>query len=250
MNNEEFLNSLKILGIEVTNKELSKFEKYKDLLKEYNQKFNLTSITNDLDIYLKHFYDSLCLFKIKEVKEKNENVEETKEVKEKKTLLDIGTGAGFPGIPLAIINSDLKVYLLESNTKKCEFLKIVKQELNLNNIEVINSRAEDFIKTHKEEFDLATSRAVSHLKILSELEIPALKINGLFIPLKSHYEEELKETEPFLKTLNSELTEIITYTLPIENSKRTILKITKQKTTPSIYPRNYSQIKKSLNKKQ
>ena len=105
MNNEEFLNSLKLLGIEVTYKELSKFEKYKDLLKEYNQKFNLTSITNDLDIYLKHFYDSLCLFKIKEVKEN-------------KTLLDIGTGAGFPGIPLAIINSDLKVYLLESNTKK------------------------------------------------------------------------------------------------------------------------------------
>lgn len=154
MNKEEFLNSLKLLGIEVTNKELSKFEKYKDLLKEYNQKFNLTSITNDLDIYLKHFYDSLCLFKIKELKEN-------------KILLDIGTGAGFPGIPLAIINSDLKVYLLESNTKKCEFLKIVKQELNLNNIEVINSRAEDFIKTHKEEFDLATSRAVSHLKILS-----------------------------------------------------------------------------------
>lgn len=237
MNNEEFLNSLKLLGIEVTYKELSKFEKYKGLLKEYNQKFNLTSITNDLDIYLKHFYDSLCLFKIKEVKEN-------------KTLLDIGTGAGFPGIPLAIINSNLKVYLLESNTKKCEFLKIVKQELNLNNIEVINSRAEDFIKTHKEEFDLATSRAVSHLKILSELEIPALKINGLFIPLKSHYEEELKETEPFLKTLNSELTEIITYTLPIENSKRTILKITKVKPTPLIYPRNYSQIKKSLNKKQ
>lgn len=137
MNNEEFLNSLKLLGIEVTYKELSKFEKYKDLLKEYNQKFNL-----------------------------------------------------------------------------------------------------------------ATSRAVSHLKILSELEIPALKINGLFIPLKSHYEEELKETEPFLKTLNSELTEIITYTLPIENSKRTILKITKLKPTPLIYPRNYSQIKKSLNKKQ
>lgn len=133
MNKEEFLNSLKLLGIEVTNKELSKFEKYKDLLKEYNQKFNLTSITNDLDIYLKHFYDSLCLFKIKELKEN-------------KILLDIGTGAGFPGIPLAIINSDLKVYLLESNTKKCEFLKIVKQELNLNNIEVINSRAEDFIK--------------------------------------------------------------------------------------------------------
>lgn len=115
MNNEEFLNSLKLLGIEVTNKELSKFEKYKDLLKEYNQKFNLTSITNDLDIYLKHFYDSLCLFKIKEVKEN-------------KTLLDIGTGAGFPGIPLAIINSNLKVYLLESNTKKCEFLKITKQK--------------------------------------------------------------------------------------------------------------------------
>lgn len=115
MNNEEFSNSLKLLGIEVTKKELSKFEKYKDLLKEYNQKFNLTSITNDLDIYLKHFYDSLCLFKIKEVKEN-------------KILLDIGTGAGFPGIPLAIINSNLKVYLLESNTKKCEFLKITKQK--------------------------------------------------------------------------------------------------------------------------
>ena len=105
MNKEEFLNSLKLLGIEVTDNQLEKLDKFKELLKEYNQKFNLTSITNDLDIYLKHFYDSLCLFKIKELKEN-------------KILLDIGTGAGFPGIPLAIINSDLKVYLLESNTKK------------------------------------------------------------------------------------------------------------------------------------
>lgn len=233
MNKEEFINHLKELNIILTNEQKEKFEKYKNLLQEYNKKFNLTSITSDDDIYLKHFYDSLYLMTIPELKNSS-------------NLLDIGTGAGFPGIPLAIVNPKLKVTLVESNGKKCGFLNIIKEKLNLTNIEIINSRAEDYTRSNRNKFDIVTSRAVSHLNIISELEIPALKINGYFIPLKSSYEEELEESQTKLKLLNSKLEEIIEYTLPIENSKRTMLKIKKLKETNKEFPREYNKILKEI----
>lgn len=233
MNKETFISKLKELNIILSEKDLNKFEKFKELLQEYNKKFNLTSIINDEEIYLKHFYDSLYLFKIPEINTST-------------TILDIGTGAGFPGIPLGIINPKLKITLVESNGKKCNFLNLVKKELNLSNIEVINSRAEDFVKTNRNKFDIATSRAVAHLSILAELEIPSLKVNGLFLPLKSNIDEEIEETKNKLKDLNSNIEEIIEYTLPIEDSKRTILKIRKIKETDTKYPREYNKIKKSL----
>lgn len=236
MNKEDFVAYLGKLNINLSETELNQFETYKNLLQEYNQKFNLTSITEDDEIYLKHFYDSLCLMKLPEIKTGA-------------NLLDIGTGAGFPGIPLAIVNSNLKITLVESNGKKCDFLNIIKQKLKLNNLEIINNRAEDYAKNNRNQFDLATSRAVSHLSILSELEIPTLKINGYFIPLKSNIDEELEESKSKLKELNSCIEEIIKYTLPIENSNRTILKIRKTKETDLKYPREYGTIKKSVKTK-
>lgn len=233
MNKETFISNLKELNIILSEEELYKFEKYKEFLQEYNQKFNLTSIINDDEIYLKHFYDSLCLFKVPEINTST-------------TLLDIGTGAGFPGIPLGIINQKQKITLVESNGKKCSFLNLVKEELSLSNIEIINSRAEDYVRTNRNKFYIATSRAVAHLSILAELEIPALKVNGLFLPLKSNIDEELEETKEKLKDLNASIEEIIEYTLPIENSKRTILKIRKINETDTKYPREYNKIKKSL----
>lgn len=236
MNKEEFINSLKELNIILSEDQIASFEIYKNLLQEYNKKFNLTSLTTDESIYLKHFYDSICLMKIKELKSSS-------------TLLDIGSGAGFPGIPLAIINSKLKITLIESNRKKCEFLKIIKEKLNLDNIEIINSRAEEYAKENRNKFDIATSRAVSHLSIIAELEIPALKLNGYFLPLKSNVQEELEESYSKIQDLGTQLEEIIEYTLPIENSKRTILKIKKIKETPKYYPREYNKIIKEIKTK-
>ena len=233
MNKEEFINSLKELNIILNNEQINSFETYKELLQEYNKKFNLTSITKDEDIYLKHFYDSVCIMKIKEIENST-------------NLLDIGTGAGFPGIPLAITNPNLKITLVESNGKKCGFLELVKEKLKLNNIEIINSRAEEYSKINREKFDTVTSRAVSHLSIITELEVPALKVNGYFIPLKANYEQELEESKNKMNLLGLTLENIIEYTLPKENSKRTILKIKKTKETSENYPREYNKILKEI----
>ncbi len=231
MNKEEFIDYLNRINITVTEEGLNKFETYKNLLQEYNQKFNLTSITEDKSIYLKHFYDSLYLLTLKETQEAS-------------TILDIGTGAGFPGIPLSIMLPNTQITLVESNTKKCGFLNIVKEKLNLKNIEIINKRAEDYTKEKREYFDIVTSRAVANLKILLELEIPSLKTNGYFLPLKSNIEEEIKDSQNIIKNLSVDIEKIIKYTLTIENSNRTILKIKKlQKTNPK-YPREYSKILK------
>ena len=232
MNKDEFIKETTLLGINLTDEELAKFEEYKELLKENNKKFNFTSITNDNEIYLKHFYDSLCITKAKELLNAS-------------SLLDIGTGAGFPGIPVAIVNKDIKITLVESNKKKCEFLKVVKDSLNLQNVEIINARAEDFAKTNREKFEVATSRAVANLSILLELEFPALSVGGVLIALKSNVQEELENSKSILKELNGTIKNTIEYTLPYEESKRTLLIIQKQLQTNSKYPRQYSQIIKS-----
>lgn len=232
MNKDEFIKETNLLGINLTDEELAKFEKYKELLQEYNKKFNLTSITEDNEIYLKHFYDSLCIMKAQELLNSS-------------SLLDIGTGAGFPGIPVAIVNKDIRITLVESNKKKCEFLKVVKDSLNVQNVEIINTRAEDFAKINREKFEVATSRAVANLSILLELEFPALSVGGVLIALKSNVQEELENSKSILKELNGTIKNTIEYTLPYEESKRTLLIIQKQLPTNSKYPRQYSQIIKS-----
>ena len=229
MTKEEFINYCNNIGIIINDEVFNKLDRYKDLLIEWNNKFNLTSIIDEKDIYLKHFYDSLCLIKATDLNNKS--------------ICDFGTGAGFPGLVIAIVfNSN--VTLLESNGKKITFLNEVKKELNLENVTIINSRAEDYGKKNRELFDIVTCRAVSNLNIILELSISMLKMNGLFIPMKSNVEDEFKESFNKSILLGYEFVKKIEYELPIENSNRTLLIYEKIKKINIKYPRSYNLIKK------
>ena len=228
MNKNEFIKELKKININITEKELSMLDIYYHLLESENKKYNLTAITEESAVYLKHFYDSLTI---------------TKSIKlDNQYILDIGTGAGFPGIVIKILFPNLKVDLLDATEKKCQFLNKVITNLNLKNINVINARAEEYAITNRNKYDIVTSRAVAPLKHLLEYSIPLLKINGTFIALKSNIEEELKNIDNYYHKLHLVNEEIIKFNLPKENSLRTIYKITKNKDTSSIYPRKYNQI--------
>lgn len=230
MNKEEFIKYVKELNIEVNDEILLKLDLYFKLLVEWNNKFNLTSIVEESSVYLKHFYDSICIVKT--------GLIENKDIK----LCDFGTGAGFPGIVIKIFYPNIDITLIESNSKKCVFLNEVINKINLKNIKVINTRMELYSKTNRESFDIVTCRAVSHLKVISELGIPLLKINGYFLPLKSNIETEIIESNDILNKLNSKIENIISYELPIENSKRNILIIKKISKTDNKYPREYNKI--------
>ena len=231
MTKDEFIIECKKLGIIINNDIINKLEIYKNELIEWNKKFNLTTILEDKDIYLKHFYDSLCLVKATSLDNKN--------------ICDFGTGAGFPGMVLAIIFSNSNITLIESNNKKVLFLEYIKNILNLNNVTIINKRTEDYGKNNREIFDIVTCRAVSSLKIILELSISLLKKDGLFIPLKSNIDNEFNESIEKSKLLGYEFDKKIEYYLPIENLKRTILIYKKIKITDKIYPRNYNLIIKN-----
>lgn len=232
MNIETFIKEVEKLNISVTKENLASLAKYKDLLVEYNKKFNLTAIKSDEEIYLKHFYDSLTLIKAYSL---NGNLK----------LLDIGTGAGFPGIVLKIFYPDLELTLLDSNHKKIAFLEVVIKELNLKNVTCINSRAENLPKTYREYFDIVTSRAVAHLRILLELSIPYLKVGGKLIAMKGLSEEEIKESAKILEKLDSTIVDTIKFNLPIEGSNRSLVIVQKNKKTNEIYPRSYDKIVKN-----
>lgn len=229
---EEFKIELNKININPTEEELKKLEVYANMLLEYNKKFNLTAITKIDEIYLKHFYDSLTLTKV---------IDLNSELK----VLDIGTGAGFPGIVLKIFFPKLEIALLDSNNKKIMFLNDVIKELKLEGINTIHGRAEELPEKYREYFDIVTSRAVSHLRILSELSIPYLKTNGYFIPLKGKLEPELSESKKTISILNCDIIAIREFNLPFENSERTILKIIKLAKTSTKYPRSYDKIKKN-----
>ena len=229
MNKEEFISELEKINITLTGEQLEKLEIYKDFLMEYNTHTNLTTIKEENGIYLKHFYDSLTM---------------SEYIKDNDKVLDIGTGAGFPGMVLAIVHENSQFVLLDSNNKKTTFLTQLKEKLNLTNVEIINARAEDYVKYNLEEFDIVTSRAVAELRILAELSIPALKINGLFIPLKANIEEELPLFLEALQVLNGRVLEQKEFFLPIENSKRTILLVEHFAKTDTLYPRSYDKILK------
>ena len=230
MNNEEFIKYIKELNIEVNDEILDKLSKYFNLLVEWNKKFNLTTIIEEKSVYLKHFYDSICIVKTNLIKDK--------EIK----LCDFGTGAGFPGIVIKIFFPNIDITLIESNNKKCIFLTEIIKELDLKNINVINTRMEMYSKVNREKFDIVTCRAVSHLKVISELAIPLLKVDGYFLPLKSSIEEEVQESQEILDKLDSKIVNIVSYELPIENSKRNIPIIKKYKITNTKYPREYNKI--------
>ena len=231
MNKQEFFEELKKLGINLTNDQIDKLARFYQLLVTWNEKINLTTIIKEEEVYLKHFYDSLTLIKVVDLRQPL-------------TVLDVGTGAGFPGIVLKIVFPNLKITLLDSLTKRINYLNEIIKELDLHDIETVCSRCEEYTKINREKYDLVVARAVSHLKILSEMIIPTVKVNGYFIAMKANLNDELEKTIPMLKKLESELKEINEFTLPIENSKRTLVVIKKNAKTALLYPRKYSEIKK------
>ena len=187
MNKEEFLIETQKLHINITNDMLNKLEKYYHLLYEENQKYNLTTITEKKEVYLKHFYDSLTI--VKSINLTNQY------------LLDIGTGAGFPGMVLKIVFPNLHIDLLDSTNKKCQFLTKVITELDLKEITVINARAEEYAKENIEKYDIITSRAVAPLKHLLEYSIPLVKVNGYYIAMKSDISKEITNIINYEKTI-------------------------------------------------
>lgn len=231
MNKQEFLEELAKLGINLTNDQIDKLARFYQLLVAWNEKINLTTIIKEEEVYLKHFYDSLTLIKVVDLRQTL-------------TVLDVGTGAGFPGIVLKIVFPNLKITLLDSLTKRINYLNEIIKELDLHDIETVCSRCEEYTKINREKYDLVVARAVSHLKILSEMIIPTVKVNGYFIAMKANLNDELEKTMPMLKKLNSELKEIKEFSLPIENSKRTLVVMKKNAKTALLYPRKYSEIKK------
>ena len=230
MNKEEFIKELEKLGINISNNQLEKLNAYYKMLIDYNTHTNLTRITEEKDVYLKHFYDSLTI--IKAIKLNNQSV------------LDIGTGAGFPGLVLKIVFPNLKVTLVDSLNKRIIFLNNVIKELNLENIKAIHARAEEYITDNREKFDIVTSRAVANLNILSELCIPYVKVGGYFIAMKADASEEIELSQNAIKTLGGVLKDNIIFRLPKEGSTRTLIKVEKSVKTDSKYPRKFNEIKK------
>ena len=230
MNLDLFIEETKKLGIELTSQQLEKLNQFYELLISWNQKMNLTRIIERDDVYLKHFYDSLTLSKVIDL---NQDL----------TLCDVGSGAGFPGIVLKICFPNLKITLLDSLQKRVNYLNEIIKELDLKNIEAIHTRAEDYAKQNREKFDIVTARAVANLKILSELCIPMVKVNGLFIAMKANIEKEIENSTEILKKLDSKIEKIETFYLPIENSIRNIILIQKQKQTNNLYPRRIEKMK-------
>lgn len=228
MNKEEFIKETKKIGIELNNQILKDLEAYYDILKEENTKYNLTRIISQEDVYLKHFYDSLTITKIVDINNQS--------------ICDLGSGAGFPGLVLAICFPNTKMTLIESNGKKCYFLNTVKEKLNLNNVNIINTRVEEYARKNREIFDIVTARAVAPLKHLLEYGVPLVKIEGSFIAMKANIEGEIENIDNYYAKLDIKEIKKMVFNLPKENSLRTLLKYQKLKVTNQEYPRRYSDI--------
>ena len=218
-------NKCEKLKIKIEEKNIEKFYKYMKLLLEWNKKINLTAITEPNEVILKHFVDSLTI---------------SKYIEDDSTLVDVGTGAGFPGIPLKIIREDLEITLVDSLNKRINFLKEIIEEIELKNIKAIHSRAEEFGKNvkYREKFDYATSRAVANLSTLSEYLIPLVKIKGRIISMKgSEVKEELIDSKNAINVLGGKILKVDEFQLPSSDIKRNIIIIEKVKNTPNKYPR-------------
>ena len=236
MNKENFVNEVKKLGIELTEEQLKQLEMYCDFLLKQNEVVNLTAIKDEEGVYLKHFYDSLTI---------------AKEIVaiDGKTLLDVGTGAGFPGMILKIIFPNLKVSLLDANNKKIKFLEQLAEMLEIKDIIFIHERAEEHFSIVGSSYDYVVARAVANLSVLAELCMPLVKEGGYFLSMKGQLEEEIENGKYAITELGGKIETINTFSLPIENSTRTIIKIKKEKETPSQYPRRYDKIVKNPLKK-
>ena len=215
-------------NINVTSEQEKLFDKYYELLIKYNSMFNLTAITEKRDVYIKHFIDSVL------------GVDKLISGK----LIDIGSGGGFPALPIKIMRNDLSVTLLEATGKKCEFLNTVIKELSLKGASVVNGRAETEAKTNlRESFDICTARAVARLNVLSEYCLPFVKTGGVFVAYKGGIEEELKEAERAIEILGGKIESVDYYSL--EDAKRMIITVRKVKSTDKKYPRGNGKERKN-----
>lgn len=230
MNKKEFIQEINKLGIQLTDEQLHQLDKYYQLLIEWNKVMNLTGITEEKEVYLKHFYDSLTIAKV---------IDLTKE----KSLCDVGSGAGFPGMVLKIVFPNLKVTLVDSLNKRIKFLTEVANELNLKDIALVHARAEDFAKNNREKFDVVTARAVAPINVLLEYCLPLTKVGKYFIALKGNISREIILLNNSLTKIGGKLINSQEFLLPIENSNRSLLVITKENPTSKKYPRNPKDIK-------
>ena len=208
MNKEEFIEKVKELGIELNKDQLSKLDKFYNLLIEWNEKINLTRITEEKDVYLKHFYDSLTISKVVDLSRKE-------------TLCDVGTGAGFPGIVLKIVYPNLKITLIDSLLKRVNYLNSIIKELELKDIIAIHSRGEDFT----DKFDVVTARAVANIEKLLNYTMHLVNKNGIFVAMKGNIDEEM--TKDVIAKINKKynLVEINKFLLPVEESNRSLVVI-------------------------
>lgn len=214
-------------GINVTESITDKFYTYLRMLQEYNKKINLTAITDDKEVIIKHFIDSLTCLEV--------NI-----FSKGCMVVDVGTGAGFPGVPIKIVRPDIKILLIETLNKRVIFLQELVKALNLEGVDIIKSRAEDSgqNKEYREKYDIAISRAVAKLSVLSEYCMPLVKPDGYFLSMKGpNIDEELNEARNAIKILGGEIKEIKTAVLPETEVKYNLVLINKIKKTPTKYPR-------------
>lgn len=227
MNEKQFIEALKEKGIELSEHQLTQFKNYFELLVEWNEKMNLTAITDLEGVYLKHFYDSISAsfyFDFTKVT----------------SVCDVGAGAGFPSIPIKICFPHLQITIVDSLNKRITFLNHLTNALNLEKMTFVHARAEEFGQNvaYREKFDVVTARAVARLSVLSELCIPLAKEGGYFVALKAAAgAEELKDATKAISTLGGKLKEEFAFHLPVEESERSLYVFDKVKTTPKRYPR-------------
>ncbi|GAB3053999.1 16S rRNA (guanine(527)-N(7))-methyltransferase RsmG [Virgibacillus ainsalahensis] len=227
MNPKQFAISLNEKGIELSDRQLNQFSIYFQTLVEWNNKINLTALTDEEDVYLKHFYDSISAAF---------HYDFTGNLH----ICDVGAGAGFPSIPLKICFPDLHVTIVDSLQKRIGFLNQLATKLELTNVAFHHDRAENFGKNadFRESFDVVTARAVARMSVLSELCLPLTKKNGVFIAMKgAQANEELKNAETAIKILGGEIDQVHTFSLPKEESERSIVIVNKERKTPKKYPR-------------
>ena len=206
--------------------------RYADLLIEKNKVMNLTAITEPAEIATLHFLDSAALLTLADFKGK--------------TVADIGTGAGFPGMPLKIVEPTIQLTLLDSLNKRIDFLKDVCCELGLNNVSCVHARAEEFAATHRESYNIVTSRAVANLRMLSELCLPLVALGGYFLAMKSvDSEQELQDAKPAIKALGGQVEKVVDYTIPGTDVSHRLIFIKKIQKTDKKFPRTFAKIKKN-----
>jgi len=223
-----------LFGIEITERETNIFDRYCSMLTEWNEKINLTAIVDERDIVIKHFIDSVSVLPFFP-----ENVS---------SLIDVGTGAGFPGIPIEIVKNSIHVTLLDSLEKRVRFLNNVINETGLDGIEVFHGRAEDFGQNtdFREKYDVGIARAVSSLPVLCEYVMPFVSVGGYFIAMKgANVKDEIEEGMKAVSVLGGEIEDVKNFTLPFEQSERNIILIKKIRHTPTMYPRKSGKPAKS-----